>query len=32
MVMEPHSEFYGMFGVSYFVGHKTPPDTANDVT
>ncbi|MBU1354839.1 MAG: cupin [Gammaproteobacteria bacterium] len=22
--MEPHSEFYGMFGVSYLVGRKTP--------
>ena len=21
---EPHSEFYGMFGVSYLVGRKTP--------
>ncbi len=22
--MEPHSEFYGMFGVTYLVGRKTP--------
>lgn len=23
--MEPHSEFYGLVGVSYLVGRKTPP-------
>jgi quercetin dioxygenase-like cupin family protein len=22
---EPHSEFYGMLGVQYLVGRKTPP-------
>lgn len=23
--LEPHSEFYGLVGVSYLVGRKTPP-------